>query len=378
MACERSRRAPLGRLVGPVRQLIPRDVRHVICSLIAVRHTSSSMQAVPHSPSSVLTGNAPRPPRRVAALDLGSNSFRLLLAQVEHRAGRMHVVPFAVHKETVRLAAGLGAGRALDAATLDNGIRALVRLGARLRDFGAEATEVVATSTLRAASNATDFVRAGEAVLGVPIRVVSGIEEARLIYLGAAQELPADQLDRLVIDIGGGSTECIIGRDEQALVLESAPVGCVTLNTRWFADGVIDSTRLRAARQAARTILAPHAANCRTRGWAYAVGTSGTAKALTAFAARQGERELTKPRLEALASELARAGHAAQIRIPDMNADRRRVIAGGLAVMLAVFDEFAIEAMRYCDGALCQGLIHDLLAMHSRATPGEPRTQLAS
>ncbi len=300
-------------------------------------------------------------PGLLAAVDLGSNSFRLLIGRVDRTGLGDQIRPIDAMKETVRLAAGLGPDGMLDVASRQRGLAALARFGERLRSFAPDAVRVVATSTLRVATNGRDFIESGEAALGFPISIISGREEARLIYLGAAHELALDGQDRLVIDIGGGSTECIIGRNYDSQLLESAPVGCVTLTARYFGDGAIDRKRMRNARYAAREVFAPHANAYRRNGWSYAVGTSGTAKALTQYAMQCGDTDLGIERLEELAAILAKAGHADLVRIDGLKADRRPVIAGGVATMLAAFDEFGIESMRYCPGALRQGALYDML-----------------
>jgi exopolyphosphatase/guanosine-5'-triphosphate,3'-diphosphate pyrophosphatase len=305
-------------------------------------------------------GTAPDAPGLLAAVDLGSNSFRLIVGEVR-RGGHGGLRTIESLKETVRLAAGLGPDGALDAASRERGLATLSRFAERLRACAPDAVRVLATNTLRVATNAREFLEPAEAILGLPISVIPGREEARLIYIGAAHDLPLDGQDRLVLDIGGGSTECIIGRDHDPLLLESAPVGCVTLTTRYFGDGSIDRERLGEARRAAREVFAPHARAYRGHGWRYAVGTSGTAKALAQFAAQCGHAELRVEHLEALAATLVEAGHVDRVRIEGLKPDRRPVIAGGLAAMLAAFDEFGIESMRYCPGALRQGALYDML-----------------
>lgn len=326
-------------------------------------HTSASMQVIRTTAQRPLAESMPGAdvPGLLAAVDLGSNSFRLLIGRVDRTGLGEQIRPIDALKEPVRLAAGLGPDGSLDAAARQRGLESLARFGERLRSFAPDAVRVVATSTLRVATNAHDFIESGEAALGFPISVISGREEARLIYLGAAHELALDGQDRLVIDIGGGSTECIIGRNYESQLLESAGVGCVTLTSRYFGDGAIDRKRMRNARYAAREVFAPYANMYRKHGWTYAVGTSGTAKALTQFAMQCGDTELNIGHLETLAAVLAKAGHADLVRIDGLKADRRPVIAGGVATMLAAFDEFGIESMRYCPGALRQGALYDML-----------------
>lgn len=300
--------------------------------------------------------------RRLAAVDLGSNSFRLLIGRAEHSALGETVLPLDSLKQTVRLASGLRDDGMLDTASRDRALAALALFGDRLRSFGPDVVRAVATNTLRVARNAGRFLASAEAALGFPIEVVSGLEEARLIYLGAAHALPDDGQARLVVDIGGGSTECIVGTGMQADVLESAAVGCVALSTRYFADGRIDREVFEHACYAARAVFAQVAEPFRRSGWRYAVGTSGTAKSLCQIARAQwNAAELDHDALARIRDALLDAGHVDAVQFAGLKTDRRPVLAGGLAAMTAAFDELGIEAMRYCGGALRQGVLYDLL-----------------
>lgn len=301
-------------------------------------------------------------PRLLAAVDLGSNSFRLLVGRVASSPIGEQVLPIDSLKEPVRLAAGLDARGDLDPESQKRALLTLHRFGERLRSFSPDAVRAVGTNTLRTARNARHFLATAEAALGFPIEVIGGLEEARLIYLGAAHALPADHLDRLVVDIGGGSTECIIGADYEPSMLESASVGCVSLTQRFFAAGAVDKASFEDAYYAARDALAPIALAYRSRGWSYAVGASGTAKALWQLATLNFDCEsLTRDALLHIEWLLMKAGHADRLRLEGLRADRRPVLAGGLAVMSAVFDELGIENMRYCPAALRQGVLYDLL-----------------
>ncbi|HWS75651.1 MAG TPA: exopolyphosphatase, partial [Quisquiliibacterium sp.] len=171
-------------------------------------------------------------PRLLAAVDLGSNSFRLLIGRVESTPLGVQILPLDTLKEPVRLAAGLDEHNILDAAARQRGIDALYRFGERLRSFSPDTVRAVGTNTLRVANNARHFLVSAEAALGFPIDVIAGREEARLIYTGAAHSLPADNAHRLIVDIGGGSTECMLGADYSPALLESATVGCVSLSER--------------------------------------------------------------------------------------------------------------------------------------------------
>lgn len=300
--------------------------------------------------------------RLLAAVDLGSNSFRLLIGRVEDSALGEGVLPLDGVKQTVRLAAGLRDDGSLDVASRHRALAALAMFGERLRSFAPEAVRAVATNTLRVASNAAPFLATAEAALGFPIEVISGLEEARLIYLGAAHALPCDGEPRLVVDIGGGSTECIVGTDMRASTLESAAVGCVALSTRHFADGRVGREAFEHAYYAARAVFAQVAEPFQDHGWQYAVGTSGTAKSLSQVAQAQwGADELDRDALARIHAALIDAGHVDSVRLAGLRPDRRPVLAGGLAVMMAAFDELGIDSMRYCGGALRHGVLYDLL-----------------
>ena len=300
--------------------------------------------------------------RLLAAVDLGSNSFRLLIGRVETTPVGDQILPLDGLKESVRLAAGLDKRGVLDAASQARALDALNRFAERLRSFSPETVRAVGTNTLRVAQNARRFLGTAEAALGFPIEVIGGREEARLIYLGAAHALPADRVDRLVVDIGGGSTECIIGADYDASLLESAGVGCISISKQFFPDGEVDRTSFEKAYYAARDVLAPTARAYRNRGWSYAVGTSGTAKALAQLAQLNFSADrLTREGLLNLEWLLIKAGHADRLQLEGLRPERKPVFAGGLAVMSAVFDELGIAEMRYCPAALRQGVLYDLL-----------------
>ncbi len=303
--------------------------------------------------------------RLLAAVDLGSNSFRLMIGRVERSPAGELVHPLDNVKQTVRLASGLGADGRLDELSRKRALLALAGFGERLRSFAPGTVRAVATNTLRVARNAAHFLDTAEAALGFPIEVISGLEEARLIYLGAAHSLPCDGQPRLVIDIGGGSTECIVGTDMQADVLESVPIGCVVLSTRHFADGRVRYKTFDRAYYEARAAFAQVADSFASSRWRYASGTSGTAKALWQIAQAQwGVDEIDRASLAGIHAALLAAGDVGLLELAGLRADRRPVLAGGLAVMMAAFDELRIESMRYCGGALRHGVLYDLLGRH--------------
>jgi exopolyphosphatase/guanosine-5'-triphosphate,3'-diphosphate pyrophosphatase len=328
-------------------------------------HAGDALRRVsPRAESSPFCGKMTRMPESLllAAVDLGSNSFRLVIGRVEPTPLGDQVRPVDQLKETVRLAAGLGEGGTLSQAAQDRAIDALKRFGERLRTFAPDRVRAVATNTFRVASDARAFLERAQEALGFPIEVIAGREEARLIYLGAAHALPADGRRRLVIDIGGGSTECIVGIDYASELLESVPLGCVGLSQRFFPGGEVARATLDDAILACRDQLSPLSERYRGTGWAHAIGTSGTAKSLWQIAqATWGEARLTPEALGWIGQTLVKAGHVERVRLEALKPDRRPVLPGGLAMMAAAFEEFGIGSLDYCDGALREGVLYDLL-----------------
>lgn len=295
----------------------------------------------------------------LAAIDLGSNSFHLQVGRVEGD----QLFYLDAHKESVRLAGGLTASGALDAASQRRALDCLARMGERLRGMPPEAVRAVGTNTLRVARNAEDFLVRARAALGFDIEVVAGREEARLIYLGVSHSLAHDEAPRLVVDIGGGSTECIIGRGYQPSERESTGIGCVVYSNRFFPRGVVTRSAMREARLAAEVALAPVVAQFRRGSWETAIGSSGTARALGEILLQNGQSDgaITRAGLKWLCSKMVGAGNTRALEIPGLKPDRKPVIAGGLAVMVGIFDALDIETMTVAQGAMREGILWDLL-----------------
>lgn len=309
----------------------------------------------------------PLPRRPLAAVDLGSNSFRLLLAEIDQSSAGPQLRIIDQIKETVRLGAGLDKHMELSGEARERALLALGRFAERLEGLELEAFRAVATNTFRVARNIGSFLKEASGVLGHPIEVVAGREEARLIYVGAAHGLPLDHQLRLVVDIGGGSTECVIGMDDTPRRRESLQIGAVALTQQFFASGKITRAAMRKARLHCGERLAEYVHSFKRLGWQYAVGTSGTAKALLALVgANFGHTAITREGLAQLEQMCLDAGHVDSLDgMPGLRSDRQPVIVGGLAAMQAVFDEFGIEAMGYCDSALREGILYDLLGRES-------------
>lgn len=292
-----------------------------------------------------------------AALDLGSNSFHLLVANFS--GGKMQVLDR--HKDMVRFAAGLDEQDQLDGATQQRALDSLARIAERLRNIPRERIRVVGTNTLRAASNAAAFLKRAESVLGVPINIISGTEEARLIYLGTANDFSPDHRRRLVADIGGGSTEIVVGSDQPAL-LQSLPVGCVSFSQRFFPEGAISSNAFHKAVEAAQQELSPHVERLRGQ-WDEAVGSSGTIRAIARIAAAHqwsDDGAITQDALQRMGHALQQVKRVRQLKLDGLPKERIDVFPGGLAILVAIMQELEIERLMPSQYALREGVIHDL------------------
>ena len=313
----------------------------------------------------------------VAAVDLGSNSFRMLVAQVVNTPSGTQLRPIDTLRETVRLAAGLTENKLLGNDAYQRGLSAIRRFGERIRGFDPSKVRAVATNTLRVAKNAQNFVNDAQDALGFPIEVIAGVEEARLIYIGAAHEVSAVQGNRLVVDIGGGSTELIVGKGYEPKLMESLYIGCVSHSMRFFPKGNIDAHAFKEAELAARREIQVIAGNYLKSGWKQVIGSSGTARALADIIAENnfngqgdgltmgrvntGSGLITREGLRAMKKHLLKYEHVNDIQLSGLKDERRGVWPGGLAIMLAVFDELGIESMEVTDAALRVGVLYDLL-----------------
>jgi len=295
----------------------------------------------------------------LAALDLGSNSFHLQVGRVEGE----QLFYLDSHKEAVRLAGGLTPDKRLDEASQQRAIACLARFGERLQGMPPGAVRAVGTSAMRQAKNAAEFLERANAALGFEIDIVAGREEARLIYLGVAHSLPLTAEPRLVVDIGGGSTECIIGTGYEANDRESLRMGCVSFSNQYFPDGVFDKNNMKAALMAARMEVQPVAVKFRKGAWQAAVGSSGTARAMGEILRHNGLSggEITSDGLKWLREQVVRAGRLEALELAGLKGDRKPVIAGGVAIMSGVFRELDIDQMTVAQGAMREGILWDLL-----------------
>ena len=293
----------------------------------------------------------------LAAVDLGSNSFRLQVAKVEGE--QLYMLDGL--REPVRLAAGLTSDNHLDEDAQTRALAALSRFAERLRDLPPEAVRAVGTNSLRVAKNSARFIADAEKVLGFPIEVIAGREEARLIYLGVAHGMPKSEEQVLVMDIGGGSTEFIIGRGYQPIKLESLYMGCVSFSQRFFPEGRVTRQNMQRAELAARSELQSIVADYKGQ-WQKAIGSSGTAKAICEVLELNGYSEggITREGLDLLRAHLIRTGDMQKLSLLGLRADRLPTLAGGFAIMYAAFEELEIVQMQLGLSALREGVLYDL------------------
>ena len=306
-----------------------------------------------------LENESPEKDRHVAAIDLGSNSFHMVIAKLS--LGEIRIVEKLGEK--VQLAAGIDADNILSEEAQDRALECLSRFHQRVRHFEAEDVQIVGTNALRVAKNRREFVAKASDVMGFPLEIISGREEARLIYLGVAHTMSDDEGKRLVVDIGGGSTELIIGERFETHVLESLHMGCVSYQKRYLDDGLVTKKNFdQAVLQASRELLNIKKLY-RGIGWQNAVGSSGSIKAIASSLMFLGlsEGEITFSGLKALRKKVIELGQVDRFGEIGVKADRLQVFPAGLAILYAVFKVLGIERMEFTSGALREGLLYDIV-----------------
>ncbi len=294
----------------------------------------------------------------LAAIDIGSNSFHLLIAKVDNNEMR----PMLTRGERVQLAAGLKNGK-LSSESMERGFHCLAQFRQVLDSIQPDIIRVVGTNALRAAKNAQDFVEQGSMTLGHPIQVISGREEARLVYLGVAHTLADDQQARLVIDIGGGSTEFIIGKQFETKLLDSLHMGCVSYRDRFFSGGEISNQQFeKAYRNAYLEVLNIRESFC-AKGWSEVVGSSGSFNAIaTLLNINETSETITRDGLEHLKEKIFAIGSVDGLKtIENLKPHRRSTLPAGLAICMAIFDALEIKQMRTSSGALREGVVYELM-----------------
>ncbi len=315
-----------------------------------------------------MTDTALRDGELMAAIDIGSNSFHMVVAR--NVLGQLRIVDRL--RETVRIASGLRGNGDLDAAARERALVCLARFGERIHSLSPHRVRALATNTVRQLRNPAAFLIPAETALGHGIEVVSGREEARLIYLGVAHGMPPTDARRLVIDIGGGSTEFIIGEGFQPLERESLQMGCIATTRRFFPDGKLSRKRWQAGQLELAQQFQQFTAAYNALGWQETIGSSGTAKAISEILSSPHlpAGTITADGLAAACERLLDFKHIDDIRLEGVSSDRRPVIAGGLLVMDTCFRELGLTQMRVCETAMREGVLYDMLG---RAQQRDPR-----
>ncbi|KKI49055.1 exopolyphosphatase [Obesumbacterium proteus] len=296
-------------------------------------------------------------PQEIAAIDLGSNSFHMVIARIVNGAlqvlGRL--------KQRVHLADGLDSNNMLSEEAMERGIACLALFAERLQGFPEENVCIVGTHSLRQAANAEEFLKRAAKVIPYPIEIISGHEEARLIFMGVAHTQP-EKGRKLVIDIGGGSTEMVIGEDFDPLLVESRRMGCVSFARQFFPNGEISKDNFQRARLAAAQKLENMAWQYRIQGWQAALGASGSIKAAHEVLIALGEKDglITAERLELLRNEVLKYKRFSELALPGLSEDRQAVFVPGLSILCGVFDALAIKQLRLSDGALREGVLYEM------------------
>ena len=296
----------------------------------------------------------------VAAIDLGSNSFHMIVARLEE-SGTLSIIDRL--RENVRLGGGLDKNGFIDEAAQKRAFECLEMFAQRIRNLPQSAVRVAGTNTLRIAKNSRQFVETAENILNHPIEIIAGREEARLIYLGVAHGLATKEGKRLVVDIGGGSTEFIVGRGMTPLRRESLYTGCVSTSRRFFENGKITKKAMKAAETDAALTLFSQAADFKAGQWEEAIGCSGTIKAIANIVHAEGWclDGISYKSLQKLRETLIEAKHIDKLSLAGLSDSRKPVITGGLAVLLAIFKTLNIEQMQISEQSMREGLLYDLV-----------------
>ncbi|WP_415902297.1 exopolyphosphatase [Neptuniibacter sp. QD29_5] len=296
--------------------------------------------------------------QRLAAIDLGSNSFHMVVAQLDQGEIR----PIDLMSDKVQLAAGINDKRYLTDEAKQRGLECLSRFAQRVKDLPRDSVRVVGTNALREAKNSREFIEEAEAILETPLEIIAGREEARLIYLGVSHTLADDQGARLVIDIGGGSTEFIIGERFEPRTMESLHMGCVSYTKRYFKEGVISASNFKRARTAARQELQSIVREYRHIGWNSAVGASGTIKAVRNICQDYGysQESITWEGLQQLRDLLLTFKHSDDIDINGIKPERKTVLTAGVAILCGIFEALNLEKLSLSEGALREGVLYDM------------------
>ncbi len=297
--------------------------------------------------------------KRLASIDLGSNSFHMVIVERDS-LGTLTVIHR--HKRKIQLRSGLEIDGTLSQEAQDRALACFSEFSQAIKDFEVDHVDVVGTYTLRAASGLEFFLKQAEEILGYPIRIIPGEEEARLIYVGASQcrDLSARHL---IIDIGGGSTELIIGEEKKILTLASLEMGSVSFQERFFIDGKLTKENFDKAIQASRKLAHPIKSQFLSLGWRYCLGSSGTIQAVLSVirSLMPGETEISLIYLESIIKKMIAMGSVDQLNFSELREDRENIFAGGLSVLIGLFYELGINSMSLSKGALREGILCEML-----------------
>ncbi len=293
----------------------------------------------------------------VAAIDLGSNSFHMTIAKVVDGG----LLTLAKVKDRVRLAAGLEKGYLTDAAQ-EKALKTLFQFGLRLQAMPIDAVRAVGTNTLRVAKNSEQFLERAQDALGFPIDVIAGKEEARLIYSGVSHAR-SSKGKRLVVDIGGGSTEIIVGNGFKPQLLNSLQMGCVAFERRFFSDGIIDRKNFKACQTQCYVELQSCEQHYLDSGWQHCFGSSGTILSVAQVLMARGydDGKITRARLHLLRNDLIKIGHIKKLDWDGLDDNRRAIFPSGVAILLSCFERLGIESMQAVDAALREGVLYELV-----------------
>lgn len=296
-------------------------------------------------------------PQEFAAVDLGSNSFHMVIARVVN--GALQVLSRL--KQRVYLADGLDSQNRLSEEAMERGLNCLTLFAERLQGFSPQNVSIVGTHALRQAVNVEEFLRRAADIIPYPIEIISGHEEARLIFMGVEHTQP-EKGRKLVIDIGGGSTELVIGEDFEPMLIESRRMGCVSFAQQFFPNGEISENNFKRARLAAAQKLETLAWEYRIYGWEYALGASGTIKATHEILLEMGKKDglITPGRLEMLREQILQFKSFKSLSLPGLTEDRQSVLVPGLAILCGIFDALSIKELRLSDGALREGVLYEM------------------
>lgn len=296
-----------------------------------------------------------------AAVDLGSNSFHLIVARYQEG----HIVVLDRLREVVQLARGFKKKRGLHPESEARAVACLERFGQRLQSLNASHVRAVGTNTFRRAARNTAFSQRAESALGHPIDVITGQEEARLVYQGVMHSVSNVDGTQLVVDIGGGSTELILGEGLISKALFSLHMGCVAFSDQFFGNGQIKKTQFNAARLLALRELEPVVRRLKKLDWDRVRGASGTIKAVVRALNPEGENRIAYEGLRELSKKALTFDHVDELNLPGVSRDRSRVFLGGLAILMSVFEALSIEEMQACNGSLKEGLLFDLIGRYT-------------